>query len=86
MGRREDRAALESTWAVLEPAVPGTPFRKADMYAATVRELVERLALSDHGAMLIDAATWHEMGADIQRLNPRVRYDETRGVMFEDPS
>ncbi len=86
MGRREDRAALESTWTVLEPAVPGTPFRKADMYAATVRELVERLALSDHEAMLIDAATWADMGDDIQRLNPRVRYDAARGVMFEAPS
>ncbi len=31
MGRREDRDWLESSWTVLEPRVPGTPFTKKDI-------------------------------------------------------
>ncbi len=31
MGRREDRELLESSWTVLEPRVPGTPFTKKDI-------------------------------------------------------
>ncbi len=39
MGRREDREALQSTWTVLEPRVPGTPFRKKDIEDAAEREM-----------------------------------------------
>ncbi len=31
MGRREDRELLESSWTVLEPRMPGTPFTKKDI-------------------------------------------------------
>lgn len=54
MGRREDRAALESTWTTYEPRVPGTPFRKKDIADAD-----ERAALgepSHPGEPLLPAA------------------------------
>ncbi len=38
MGRREDREALQSTWTVLEPRVPGTPFTKKDIEDVAERE------------------------------------------------
>ncbi len=31
MGRRSDREELQATWTVLEPRVPGTPFRRKDI-------------------------------------------------------
>ena len=36
MGRREQRAELERTWTVLEPRVPGTPFRRTDIEDAAL--------------------------------------------------
>lgn len=37
MGRREQRAELESTWSTYEPRVPSTPFRKKDLEDADER-------------------------------------------------
>jgi len=37
MGRREQRAELRANWIVLEPRVPGTPFRRNDFEDAEER-------------------------------------------------
>lgn len=37
MGRREERAELESTWSTYTPRVPGTPFRSKDIADADER-------------------------------------------------
>lgn len=47
MGRREDRAALQSTWTVLEPRVPRTPFRKKDIEDSAEREREREPMLPD---------------------------------------
>lgn len=41
MGRREQRAELESTWVTYEPREPGTPFRKKDLVDAEDRAIAE---------------------------------------------
>lgn len=83
MGRREDRAEREATWRVYEPAQPGTPFTKRDLAEAGVRALLRDLEVSDHGALRLTPEQWRDHGDELQRINPRVRYDATRGLLYE---
>jgi hypothetical protein len=39
MGWREDREFLQSTWMVLEPRTPGTPFRRKDIEDSAERPM-----------------------------------------------
>lgn len=49
MGRREQRAEMQSTWSILEPRVRGVPMRKKDLEdASTLDEM--RAAMDGDGA------------------------------------
>ncbi len=82
MGRREDRDAIQATWNTYTPRVAGTPITKRDMRDADVKDLLARLAQADHG-MRIPPHVWRDLGDDLQRVNPRVRYSRELGVLYE---
>jgi hypothetical protein len=54
MGRREQRAELESTWSTYEPREAGVPFRTKDIVDADERESAER-APTEAGAAAVGA-------------------------------
>lgn len=48
MGRREQRAELQSTWHTYTPREPGTPFTKRDLEAAAERAEAEEREQESH--------------------------------------
>lgn len=61
MGRREDREELELAWTVLEPRVPGTPFRKKDIEdSSEVVEAPPAMSVSDMLPRGLIAKAWRQ--------------------------
>lgn len=86
MGRREDRAALQSTWSVIEPRTAGVPIRKADHEGArpTATQVLEMLERADHHAIRLAPDEWHELGPELHLRSARpLRYDAARGLLYE---
>lgn len=89
MGRREDHAALESTWSTYEPRTPGKPITKADMARAnegmpTAAHVLEALEKSDHGALQVSAEEWAALRGELEMLSLRpLVYDARLSVLYE---
>lgn len=81
MGRREDRAELESTWTVYEPRVAGQPITRKDMDDAgqtlpSVEQVLEWLAVSDHGCIQMSPEEW-------EALRPRLEAQSAVQLVYD---
>lgn len=69
MGRREDRAALRSTWTVYEPKQAGIPFRKKDIEDALERERANAMGPPERPPTLtLDPPRGPDLSAALPRM------------------